>query len=595
MPVLPFDDDLIGQQRLDQDICDIVSEIESATLKKPSKYEDDGYRFVEGVLYKQSKLTTGLRYVVPLKLQRKLIQHHHSGVCAAHFGPQRVADTLKRTYYWPSLDKTVQDYINGCVTCARRHGQGNRFKPPLMLAELPERPMEKVGMDVLTLPPTVSGHCKVFVLMDYLTKFVWVFPLKNEKAETLGQVLTGQFFPYFGVPEVMLSDRGAAFTGKVFEEISRVYKVKQVFTTAYHPKTDGLVERFNRTLQAALAKSRHMVGGNWKDHLGHVVYAYNSMTHSSTGFPPYLLMFGREPKIPSDVVIEQRPSSVAWAIQPWHDRLPHVLSALWKDARERSVKAQLKQKLHYDKHRDKSEKLNAGDSVWLLRPEVLTGEWRKLALPFYGPFRVEKISVTGVATIRELGNDKAEEMTVNLDRLTRCEPAVLENNLQELRQEQKDSRGRVRVCYVLGTSQLDHVLGLDQRKDPAALRICHEVRLVRPATKAGDSFQWSQDEGRENNNKWLKKLGDNRSYIQLSKPMDFSQLRCIAKLEKKIQYESDSAFDSESDCDDDAGDAGGTLTGAVKQTMPLGIAGLLPKSEQCTETCDGRRSRRASV
>ena len=546
MPVMPIEDELKVKQRLDLEVAAIMDEMNGATLKKPSKFEQEGYRLVDGLLYMKSKLHGALRFVVPSQLRKQIIEQHHSIGAGGHFGPEKVAETIKRTYYWPKIDQSVYTYIAGCVTCARRQGQGLKFKPPLTLAELPEMPLDKVGMDVLTLPMVESGHGKVLVLQDYLTKFVWCFPLKNEKAQTLAQILCEDFFPYFGIPKVILSDRGSAFTGKIFEEVAKNYGLKQVYTTPYHPKGDGLVERFNRTLQQALAKSLHKTGGDWKEHLGHVVFAYNSMVHSSTGLPPFLLMFGREPRLPSEEVLERRQSAVAWAIAPWCDRLPHVIRAIWQDAKAESDKSRKRQKEQYDKHRDQEGKVAIGDHVWLLRPEVLSGEYRKLALPYYGPFKVQDVSSSGFATLTDATGTTPGEMTINCDRLTRCEPAILEGNLQELQAEQKDSKGRVSYCTQKGASALALLLDIDHRKETPTMCLDQQVEFSWYSTLADAYGEAEEPE--------LSLNESGRSFIRLHKPMD---IRDMVYLKSEVLREDEPEEDVKSTGKGD--DSGGSV------------------------------------
>ena len=73
-------------------------------------------------------------------------------------------------------------------------------------------------------------------------------------------------------------------------------------TTPYHPRSDGLVERFNRTLLAILAMFVSREHDNWDDLLPFMMLAYNTTVHTSTGFTPHRLVFGEECSLPGNLV-----------------------------------------------------------------------------------------------------------------------------------------------------------------------------------------------------------------------------------------------------------------------------------------------------
>ena len=87
-----------------------------------------------------------------------------------------------------------------------------------------------------------------------------------------------------------------------------MFRVLKSRTTAYHPASNGACERVNRTIKKGLQKSLN--GENldsWDVLLSHVVFAYNTTEHSTTGFTPYFLMFGEEARIPSEFIVGRPP------------------------------------------------------------------------------------------------------------------------------------------------------------------------------------------------------------------------------------------------------------------------------------------------
>jgi transposase InsO family protein len=105
-------------------------------------------------------------------------------------------------------------------------------------------------VDILKLPLTYDGNQYVLVFLDYLTKWVEAFPIKDQKAEMVARVLVEEVICRQGAPERLLSDRGLNF----LSEVCRLMQIKKINTSGYHPQTDGLVERFHRTLISMLSR-----------------------------------------------------------------------------------------------------------------------------------------------------------------------------------------------------------------------------------------------------------------------------------------------------------------------------------------------------
>ena len=110
----------------------------------------------------------------------------------------------------------------------------------------------------------------------------------------------------FGMPSVIHSDQGREFENKVMHELCLLGGSHKTKTTPYHPESDGLVERFNRTLLMMLAMFAGEHKDDWDDLLPPVMMAYRSSVHESTGFSPYRLMFGEECMLPMDIGLPRR-------------------------------------------------------------------------------------------------------------------------------------------------------------------------------------------------------------------------------------------------------------------------------------------------
>ena len=154
----------------------------------------------------------------------------------------------------------IEKWCRSCLVCATRH-VGHRVVPPLTPIPV-GGPFDRVGVDVVQLPKTRSGKQYAVVFVDYMTKWPEVFATSNQSAYTIAKLLVEKIISRHGVPSQLLSDCGGAFLSKLLQEIAALLGFHKVNTSAYHPQTDGLVERFNRTLIDMLAKTAE---AKWKE------------------------------------------------------------------------------------------------------------------------------------------------------------------------------------------------------------------------------------------------------------------------------------------------------------------------------------------
>ena len=128
-------------------------------------------------------------------------------------------------------------------------------------------------MDVVHFPKSYDGN-QYIVFTDYLTKWPEVFPTSDQTALTIAKLLVEKVISRHGVPVELLSDRGSAFLSHLLQEVCQLLGIHRVNTTAYHPQTDGLVERFNRTLIDMLAKRVEPSGRDWDRQIPYVLFTY---------------------------------------------------------------------------------------------------------------------------------------------------------------------------------------------------------------------------------------------------------------------------------------------------------------------------------
>jgi IS30 family transposase len=140
------------------------------------------------------------------------------------------------------------------------------------------------------VPVSNKGNNNILVMIEYATRYVIAVPLKDTKAPTIVKKFIKYVINSEGIPSELLTDQGKNFQSTTMKELCKQLGIKQLRTTAYHPQTDGAVERANRTIGDMLTAHVHNNPREWDDHLNYVVAAYNRTPHASTGETPFFLI-----------------------------------------------------------------------------------------------------------------------------------------------------------------------------------------------------------------------------------------------------------------------------------------------------------------
>ena len=217
------------------------------------------------------------------------IQHHAK--LSAYPGGRKLYTSLRRDFYWPSIAADAYGTVKNCVTYAKNRVtlRKNSKQKHLFPAKAP---LEFVSIDILgDLITTSQGKRFLLVITDRFSKLVRTVPLKRITEAAIALELVRHWVLVYGPPALLLSDNGGKFPARFFQDVCRIIGIKNLFITTYHPQCNGQVERFNRTILAAL---RHYVADhpkNWDLFTDALTYAYNTQVLSSTGVAPFEVIF----------------------------------------------------------------------------------------------------------------------------------------------------------------------------------------------------------------------------------------------------------------------------------------------------------------
>ncbi|KAB5526007.1 hypothetical protein PHYPO_G00146730 [Pangasianodon hypophthalmus] len=291
-----------------------------------------------------------------------------------HLDFDRTLDLTRSRFFWPRMANDVEKWIKSCSRCVCRKALPEKAAPLVNIQV--SRPLELVCMDFLSIEPDRSNTKDVLVITDFFTKYAVAIPTPNQKARTVAKCLWENFIVHYGFPEKLHSDQGPDFESKTIKELCDLAGIHKVRTTPYHPRGNP-VERFNRTILSMLGTLKAQEKTHWRDFVKPLVHAYNCTKHETTGFTPYELMFGWQPRLPIDLAFnvplnQSKQKSYSQYVRALKDHLQES----YQLARKNAAKAAERSKVRFDRRVTEST-LGVGDRV-LVRSVRLRGK-HKLA------------------------------------------------------------------------------------------------------------------------------------------------------------------------------------------------------------------------
>eukprot|EP00731_Ephydatia_muelleri_P025614 Em0017g697a len=454
-------DELAEEQRQDSSIGQVIQWMENDSIPRvfpkhlsshtQALWAQSSYLVLQnGVLYRRWEdvpckgLHRRLQLVLPPTLVPVLLEALHSSIRGGHFGTSKTLAKVRERFYWVGQRKDVAAWCSGCLSCASRKPPPAKLRAPLQL-DPAVRPLQRVAMDIMgPLPETSRGNKYILVIADYFTKWSEAYPIPNMEAITVAKCLVNEFICRFGVPEQLHSDQGRNFESKVIKNICDLLQIRKTRTSPYHPQSDGLVERFNRTLLNLLSIAVVDAERDWDVQLPLLMFAYRTSMHETNGVTPFEMMFGREVVLPEHLMFNL-PVSTEQVLQEgveYVDYLKKRFQLVHQYVRQNAQKGMQRQKTGYDQKENTRCVFRKGDHVWLYTPAVPKGKSPKFHRPWQGPYQVLKKKGEVTYDIRRLAHPR-KRLIVHYNRLKpflQASPPG-EQEPSEEEEEEKEEKG----------------------------------------------------------------------------------------------------------------------------------------------------------
>lgn len=336
----------------------------------------------------------------------EILKSYHTSLLGAHRGFERMKNTIKNFYTWPTMSADIRKYIENCTICERTKIHTHTHTP-LQVTSVANKPFEKIYIDFVgeIHPNSSDGHKYILTISCDLTKYIVMIPTFDQTALTAARTIVDEVCLVYNFPKTIVSDNGPAFIAETFAQMAKLLEIKHIKTTPYHPQSNGGIERYHRTLGQYVRAYAQKQAENWHKYIPYFTFSYNSTVHTTTGFAPHTLVFGFDIEIP----VATKKARPNYNYDSYHAELLSQMKHMHECARELIQKRKLENKRIYDKKNVKNLELKRNDLVLLLN-DNRTGKFDDR---YTGPFRVEEPISPAVTKIKR----KNKSVIVHNDKL----------------------------------------------------------------------------------------------------------------------------------------------------------------------------------
>lgn len=303
---------LIADQKADESLAHLF---EGAVTGDVIEAMSTGYVVKDGLLMRKwtplnvspvEEWSVVTQIVVPMPYRVEILKLAHDNPLAGHLGIKKTYNRILRHFFWPGLKGDVARFCKSCHWC-QVSGKPNQTIPPAPLYPIPAvgEPFERVLVDCVgPLPRTKTGNKFLITVMCAATRFPEVFPVRKITTPVVVQALT-KFFSLFGLPRVVQTDQGSNFMSKVFAQVLKQLKIQHCHSSAYHPESQGALERFHQTLKTMLRTYCLEFDKDWDEGVYWQMFAIREVVQESLGFSPSELVFAHTVRGPLKVLKEK--------------------------------------------------------------------------------------------------------------------------------------------------------------------------------------------------------------------------------------------------------------------------------------------------
>ncbi|GBP61033.1 Retrovirus-related Pol polyprotein from transposon 412 [Eumeta japonica] len=305
-----------------------------------------------------NRVTTPLKEEIP-----QILKTYHDLPLSGHRGIIETTRKIRENYFWKGMTDEIKNYVESCLTFQKNKIQRRNFKAPMTITSQATEPFERVSMDLVTYSDiSTNSNRYILTLQDELTRFVQAYAIPDKEAITISKQLL-IFCQHYGTPQRLHSDQGSEFTSNILKQLMKLLGTNHTFSTAYHPQTNGALERFHATLHEYLRMYQTRNLFNWDQMIPFAVICHNTSINQSTGYTPHELLFGYKP-----YQFYSLKSKIDYTTDDYIRDLNEHLKLAREIAKYNARNMKEKAKIRYDEQIQNISHYKLGDKVMLKTP-----------------------------------------------------------------------------------------------------------------------------------------------------------------------------------------------------------------------------------
>lgn len=173
----------------------------------------------------------------------------------SHPSARSTSHQIRQKFVWPGINKDVTHWTRPCLPCQRtkihRHTRNIPKKIPT-----PDQRFYQIHLDIIGPLPEVRGYKYCLTMIDRFSRWPEAIP-KEITADSIAKAFHSTWVARYGAPAIITTDQGRQFESAVFQALTKYLGANKTRTSAYHPASNGLVERWHRSLKAAITCKDH--------------------------------------------------------------------------------------------------------------------------------------------------------------------------------------------------------------------------------------------------------------------------------------------------------------------------------------------------
>ena len=231
------------------------------------------------------------------QLRTLLLSEAHDARMGGHFGVEKTLEKIRRFWYWQGLAHDVDTYVHSCVRCQKTKHETTRPKG-LLYPLVASRPWQLVTLDFVGkfAPAVGTQNNTCLVIVDKFSKYRILEGVpENVDAKATANIFIKRVVAVWGVPSIVISDRGPQFSAQLWRTILRILGSYAALATSHHPQTDGQTERTIQTLLRLIRCYATEQQEQWEEMLPILEYALNDSYCKATTTTPFRLLRGYDP------------------------------------------------------------------------------------------------------------------------------------------------------------------------------------------------------------------------------------------------------------------------------------------------------------